>query len=175
MLFAARAQRGALRIRIEDERHGRARLAVAACDEVIAALVEASRAAGWRIASFHDALSASLGAHAVELSADDFGFVLRQPRVVTCIFRRSGEWRDVVTLPRVGERAADWFAAAALLAGQPPSVDAYEGQFDGTTFSAGDDAGAPPRIAQTDLTAWPEPTAPTALTEPTTASAEAPA
>ncbi|MCA8275641.1 hypothetical protein LGN17_24480 [Burkholderia sp. AU30280] len=144
MLFAARAQRGALRILIEDERRGRTRLAVAACDALLTALVDASRAAGWRIASFRDALSASLDAHAARLGGDDFSFALRQPHVVTCIFRRSGEWRDVVTLPHAGERADDWFAAAALIAGQPAGGDTYASRFDGSMFSGGNAAGASP-------------------------------
>ncbi|WP_247873452.1 hypothetical protein [Burkholderia sp. LS-044] len=143
MLFAARAQRGALRILIEDERRGRARLAVAACDELLAALVDASRAAGWRLASFRDALSASLASHAARLVGDDFRFALRQPHVVTCIFRRSGEWADIVTLPRAGDRPDDWFAAAALIAGQPAGGDAHACRFDGSMFADGDAACAP--------------------------------
>ncbi|WP_321790390.1 hypothetical protein [Burkholderia pyrrocinia] len=160
MLFAARAQRGALRILVEDERRGRTRLAVAACDELFATLVDASRVAGWRIASFRDALSASLDVHAARLGSDDVSFALRQPHVVTCIFRRAGEWRDVVTLPRVGERAADWFAAAALIAGQPAGGDAYASRFDGSMFAGGDAADA-----ATDRT----------RVEPTGAAAEEPA
>ncbi|MGY6237749.1 hypothetical protein ACW910_09530 (plasmid) [Burkholderia ambifaria] len=56
-LFAARAQRGALRIRIEAGPRGRARLAVAACDTLLAALAAVTRAAGWRLVSVRDALS----------------------------------------------------------------------------------------------------------------------
>lgn len=140
MLFAARAQRGALRILIEDERRSRTRLAVGACDSLLTALVDTSRAAGWRIASFRDALSASLDAHVARLDSDDFSFALRQPHVVTCIFRRAGQWRDVVTLPRTSDCAEDWFAAAALIAGQPAGGDTYVGRFDESMFADGDDA-----------------------------------
>ncbi|WP_244098168.1 hypothetical protein [Burkholderia ambifaria] len=131
-LFAARAQRGALRIRIEAGRRGRARLAVAACDTLLAALAAVTRAAGWRLVSVRDALSASLDAHAGRLSGDDCRYALLQPRVVTCVFRRAGEWADVVTLPRAGgRRLDDWFAAAALMAGQPLAGAAFASAFDG--------------------------------------------
>ncbi|UEP22737.1 hypothetical protein LL999_07305 [Burkholderia ambifaria] len=131
-LFAARAQRGALRIRIEAGPRGRARLAVAACDTLFAALAAVTRAAGWRLVSVRDALSASLDAHAGRLSGDDCRYALLQPRVVTCVFRRAGEWADVVTLPRAGgRRLDDWFAAAALMAGQPLAGAAFASALDG--------------------------------------------
>ncbi|VWD61703.1 hypothetical protein BLA50215_07445 [Burkholderia lata] len=131
-LFAARAQRGALRIRIEAGRRGRARLAVAVCDTLLAALAEVTRAAGWRLVSVRDALSASLDAHAGRLTGDDCRYALLQPRVVTCVFRRAGEWADVVTLPRTGgRRLDDWFAAAALMAGQPLAGAAFASALDG--------------------------------------------
>lgn len=151
MLFAARAQRGALRILIEEARRGRTRLAVGVCDALFTALVDASRAAGWRIASFRDALSASLDAHAARLVGDDVSFALRQPHVVTCMFRRAGQWRDVVTLPRAGDRADDWFAAGALIAGQPAGGDTHVGSFDGSMFDGGDVGAptAPMPVAQT--------------------------
>ncbi|WP_232452808.1 hypothetical protein [Burkholderia ubonensis] len=137
-LFAARAQRGASRIRIEDGRRGRARLAVAACDALLATLADVSRAAGWRLAGFRDALSASLCAHADRLTGDDFRYALLEPRVVTCVFRRAGEWADVVTLPRAGgRRLDDWFAAAALMAAQPAIGDAYASALGGS-IAAGD-------------------------------------
>ncbi|WP_241240970.1 hypothetical protein [Burkholderia cenocepacia] len=136
-LFAARAQRGALRIRIEAGRHGRARLAVAACDTLLASLATVSRAAGWRLVSVRDALSASLALHAGRLNADDCRYALLQPRVVTCVFRRTGEWADVVTLPRAGGRQLDdWFAAAALMAGQPLDGAAFASALDGALPAA---------------------------------------
>ncbi|WAS55606.1 hypothetical protein MK974_07485 [Burkholderia ambifaria] len=131
-LFAARAQRGALRIRIEAGPRGRARLAVAACDTLLAALAAVTRAAGWRLVSVRDALSASLDAHAGRLSGGDCRYALLQPRVVTCVFRRAGEWADVVTLPRAGgRRLDDCFAAAALMAGQPLAGAAFASALDG--------------------------------------------
>ncbi|WP_230684350.1 hypothetical protein [Burkholderia cepacia] len=136
-LFAARAQRGALRIRIEAGRRGRARLAVAACDTLLVSLAEASRAAGWRLVSMRDALSASLDLHAGRLGGDDYRYALLQPRVVTCVFRRAGEWADVVTLPRAGgRRLDDWFAAAALMAGQPLAGAAFASALDGALPAA---------------------------------------
>ncbi|WP_254616496.1 hypothetical protein [Burkholderia metallica] len=136
-LFAARAQRGALRIRIEAGRHGRARLAVAACDTLLASLATVSRAAGWRLVSVRDALSASLALHAGRLGAEDCRYALLQPRVVTCVFRRAGEWADVVTLPRAGgRRLDDWFAAAALMAGQPLAGAAFASALDGAPPAA---------------------------------------
>ncbi|KWU23330.1 hypothetical protein GJG85_07815 [Burkholderia sp. MS389] len=138
-LFAARAQRGALRIRIEAARHGRARLAVAACDTLLASLATVSRATGWRLVSVRDALSASLTLHAGRLSAEDCRYALLQPRVVTCVFRRAGEWADVVTLPRAGgRRLDDWFAAAALMAGQPLAGAAFASALDGAPPAADD-------------------------------------
>ncbi|TCW87621.1 hypothetical protein C5O80_04655 [Burkholderia sp. SRS-46] len=139
-LFAARAQRGALRIRIAAERRGRAQLAVAACDTLLASLAAVSRAAGWRLVSVRDALSDSLAAHADRLGGDDCRYALVQPRVVTCVFRRAGEWADVVTLPRTGgRRLDDWFAAAALMAGQPLAGAAFASALDGALPAAGAD------------------------------------
>ncbi|MXN73476.1 hypothetical protein GR157_01840 [Burkholderia sp. 4701] len=136
-LFAARAQRGALRIRIEAGQRGRARLAVAACDTLLASLAEASCAAGWRLVSVRDALSASLDLHAGRLGGDDCRYALLQPRVVTCVFRRAGEWADVVTLPRAGgRRLDDWFAAAALMAGQPLAGAAFASALDEALLAA---------------------------------------
>ncbi|VWB88546.1 hypothetical protein [Burkholderia stagnalis] len=136
-LFAARAQRGALRIRIEAGRHGRARLAVAACDALLASLAQACRATGWRLASVRDALSASLERHAGRLGGGDYRYALLEPRVVTCVFRRAGEWADVVTLPRMGgRRLDDWFAAAALMAGQPLAGAAFASALDGALPAA---------------------------------------
>ncbi|MGU3781975.1 hypothetical protein [Burkholderia metallica] len=131
-LFAARAQRGALRIRVEAGPHGRARLAVAVCDTLLDTLAAVCRAAGRRLVGARDALSASLDAHAGRVGGDDFRYALLQPRVVTCVFRRAGEWADVVTLPRAGgRRLDDWFAAAALMAGQPLAGAAFASALDG--------------------------------------------
>ncbi|WP_241026065.1 hypothetical protein [Burkholderia sp. Tr-20390] len=139
-LFAARAQRGALRIRLEGGRRGRAQLAVAACDTLLVSLDEMCRAAGWRLVSVRDALSVALAAHAKHLGGDDYRYALLQPRVVTCVFRRAGEWADVVTLPRAGgSRLDDWFAAAALMAGQPLAGAAFASALDGTLPSAAAD------------------------------------
>ncbi|WP_175689619.1 hypothetical protein [Burkholderia anthina] len=139
-LFAARAQRGALRIRIEAGPHGRARLAVAVCDTLLASLAAVCRAAGRRLVSVRDALSVSLDTLAARAGGDDFRHALLQPRVVTCAFRRAGEWADVVTLPRAGgRRLDDWFAAAALMAGQPLAGAAFASALDGVVPAA--DAG----------------------------------
>nr|WP_232515291.1 hypothetical protein [Burkholderia ambifaria] len=147
-LFAARAQRGALRIRIEAARRGRTRLAVAACDTLLASLALTSRAAGWRLISVRDALSASLDAHAGRLNGDDCRYALLQPRVVTCVFRRAGEWAEMVTLPRAGgARLDDWFAAAALMTGQPLVGAAFASALDGPLPAA---EGVTPLDGRTD-------------------------
>ncbi|WP_459623511.1 hypothetical protein [Burkholderia sp. 3C] len=127
MRFAEHAQRGALRILIEHERWGRTRLAAGISEGFLMEMGKTSRAAGWRLASVRDALSASLDAHPAWRDRDDFAFALCQQTVATCVFRRGGQWRDVVTLPRDG----DWFAAAALMAGLPPCGDIGAVEFDG--------------------------------------------
>ena len=129
-LFAARAQRGALRIRIEDAPYGRARLAVAACEATLEALADVSRAAGWRTVSCRDALSASLCMHGRRLVGDDYRFALLQPRVGTCLFRRAGEWADAITLPRLGGgHIEEWLTAAALMGGQRATDVVYASTF----------------------------------------------
>jgi hypothetical protein len=135
-LFAARAQRGALRIRVEAGRRGHARLAVAVCDTLLASLAAVCRAAGRRLVGARDALSDALEVHAGRLNRDDFRYALLQPRVVTCVFRRAGEWADVVTLPRAGGRPDDWFSAAALMSGQPASGAAFASALDGALPAA---------------------------------------
>ncbi|WP_414440265.1 hypothetical protein [Burkholderia sp. 22PA0106] len=133
MRFAERAQRGALRILIAHERWGRTRLAAGICEGFLMEITRASRAAGWRLASVRDALSASLDAYPAWRDRDDFAFALRQQTVATCAFRHGGQWRDVVTLPCDG----DWFAAAALMAGLPACADIGAVGFDGALLGAG--------------------------------------
>ncbi|MGS0891653.1 hypothetical protein ACVBGC_03695 [Burkholderia stagnalis] len=117
-VFQSRALRMPLAIRIADAGFGRARLAFALRDDVLGASAAASRAAGWRVAACRDALSVALNAHARGLRDRDCCFALAQSGVVTCLFRRDGEWCDVVALSRrAGQRIDDLIGAAALMGG----------------------------------------------------------
>ncbi|WP_107311058.1 hypothetical protein [Burkholderia metallica] len=117
-LFEARAVRTPLAIRIEPARFGRPRLAVALPDDVLSGCVEASRATGWTLTGCRDVLSATLQTHRRLMRERDLQVLLRQPDVATCLFRRDGEWADIITLPnRANQGVGDLVGAAALMSG----------------------------------------------------------
>ncbi|WP_175885493.1 hypothetical protein [Burkholderia sp. BCC0044] len=119
-LFDVRALRIPLAIRIEPARFGRARLAVALSDDVLRGCIEASRATGWKLTGCRDVLSVALQTHRKLMRERDLQVLLRQRDVATCLFRRDGEWADIVTLPyRADQRVDDLAGAAALMSGLP--------------------------------------------------------
>jgi len=125
-LFAARAIRGPLRVRVEDSCFGQSRLGVAISTDFIGKLKEACNAAGWRLASCRDAFSVALQTHATRLDDSECRFVLLQKSVMTCAFRRRGEWAEVITLSRnAQQRLDDLLAAAALMTAQSMSDAVY--------------------------------------------------
>ncbi|ARL38902.1 hypothetical protein BOC49_21765 (plasmid) [Burkholderia pseudomallei] len=135
-LFEARAIRLPLTIRVDYARFGRARLAFALRHDILGACMDASRAAGWQVVSCRDVLSAALQMNLPSMRERDFRFALLQPGVVTCLFRRDGEWTDVVSLPyRAGQRIEDLIGAAALMSGQPPTKLNYAAALDVTGSS----------------------------------------
>ncbi|MBU9193254.1 hypothetical protein KTD33_01770 [Burkholderia gladioli] len=125
-LLAERAIHDARRVRIEASPHGRSRLAVAAPEALIETAAGACRDAGWTLAGCRDLLSAALHRHAGALAAvDDARLALLQAGALTCVFRRDGQWRDVITLAWRGGRLRDVLDAAALMARQPASTRSF--------------------------------------------------
>ncbi|MGP3655592.1 hypothetical protein ACTU9R_01210 [Burkholderia gladioli] len=100
-LLAERAIHDARRVRIEASPHGRSRLAVAAPEGLIETAASALAA------------------------VDDARLALLQAGALTCVFRRDGQWRDVITLAWRGGRLRDVLDAAALMARQPASTRSF--------------------------------------------------
>jgi hypothetical protein len=125
-LFEARAQRAPLSVRVAHAGFGRARLAVAVREELLDALTQTARAAGWTLTTCRDLLSFALREHAARIDAADCRIATLQPGALTCLFRRDGEWADLVTLPRQpGQRVSDLLDAAALVSGASAAGPVY--------------------------------------------------
>jgi hypothetical protein len=105
-----------LSVRVAHVGFGRARLAIAVREDLLGALAEASRAAGWTLTRCRDLLSFVLREYAARRVDADCRIALLQPGALTCLFRRGGEWADLVTLPSLrGQRVSDLLDAAALV------------------------------------------------------------
>lgn len=125
-MLTERGLRGdTLEIAVEAAPFGRSRLGVAIETAFLSSCAEAAREAGWTFMACRDLLSAAAARYRRQLP-DDCTLALVEQGVVTCLYRRAGEWADVAVQEWTqGQPIAGALAIASLICGQPAGLPAF--------------------------------------------------
>lgn len=129
-VFAERGVAGELAVALEDAGYRAPRLAVAALASLRDELDATVRACGWRTASCRDLLSTLAALAAKRRLPPSCTIALIEADSVSCLYRQSGTWHDVVTLARTHGSSlpltpVEVLAAAAVLGDHPDAEPVF--------------------------------------------------